>query len=196
MANNGSNQSVDIPKMIDLLWKEARLDSSQTDFDDRLKQKRNKLEKNGQPTYDSVDLERRSQKDKNSDDDFIELGILKLCLYSIPFGMPRGLLRCMPCGSTSKASESAMKEDRMKIRRSGGELISHDVSMCSICRNSVGCPACSMAEMEGYDDDLLLVEEYKKSAEIKSSPSPISSPRVDDVGEIVEVVINRRQSKK
>jgi hypothetical protein len=199
--------------MIHLLWEEARVEYSPKEMDDRLIQKRNKLEMKNQPSYDSVDLEKRNATEEGGDkNDLIELGILKLCLYSLQSGLPRGFpMRCLPCVSSSKTSISSFKDEKMKIKRSGGELISHDASTCSICRGSVGCPECSTVEMESYDDDLLLVEEHqkrpvenrgptkaqpKRPVEKKSSSSPKLSSKIDDDDEIVEIVLNRRSPTK
>jgi len=206
VADNGMNRSnLDIVEMINLLWEGARIENSSADIGNRLIQKRNKSELNSQPSYDSVDMEKRNGTD-DADYDLVELGILKLCLYSLPSGLQQGFPKiCLPCGTNLKLP--LYKEEKMNIKRSGGELISHDVGTCPLCRGSVGCPEWSSAEMESYEDDLLLVEEHRKrpadkKISTKELPKTIVdkkssfNPKVDDTTDTVEIVLDRGQPTK
>lgn len=118
-----SNGIDEVVLIINLLWDESR---SQKDDN----------------TSESADFEVGG----NEEDDLIELGELKLILYAVAYKQPSWFKRyCMPCGSTPATVLTS------KMKRSGGELVKHDVSQCQLCSSVLGCPKHDINE---DDDDL------------------------------------------
>jgi len=116
--------------IINLLWDEARLDKE----DLKLEEERV-----------VVDFE-LGQDDKA---DLIELGALKLTLYAVAYNQPSWFKKyCMPCKATPKTVSVS------KMKRSGGELVKHDVTKCPMCANVLGCPKHNMSNDDQEDDDL------------------------------------------
>ncbi len=72
--------------------------------------------------------------------DQIELGVLKWVIYGVPSNQPSWFSKtfCMPC--------SVVREERVypehpatKMKQKVGDLVSHDVLTCLLCRTSTGC---------------------------------------------------------
>ena len=134
----GVGGSSDLPKngvdeivlIINLLWEEARLDHD-------LKFEEEKR---------SLDYEVENAGDE---DDLIELGALKLSLFSVAYHQPSWFKKyCMPCNSTPPTITKS------KMKRSGGELVKHDVAKCYMCANALGCPK------HNTDDDDLSIDTH------------------------------------
>lgn len=72
--------------------------------------------------------------------DEIELGILKWVIYGVPSNQPSWFSKvcCMPC---SKVPEERKFPDHpiSKMKRKVGDLVSHDVLTCALCRTATGC---------------------------------------------------------
>lgn len=127
--------------IINLLWDEARLDKDDL-----------KLEE------ESVVADFELGQDDKAD--LIELGALKLTLYAVAYNQPSWFKKyCMPCKSAPKAVSVS------KIKRSGGELVKHDVTKCPMCANVLGCPKHDNGNADDEDDDL----SYDKSLTNESS---------------------------
>ena len=116
----------DLVQMIDLLWEESRAGFEDLRLDNEL-------------DNENSDLEVQS-----NDNDLIELGALKLTLYAVPYNTPSWFSKfCMPCNSVepSRAKLSRIKAEGMKVKkRSGGELVKHDIAKCKMCSNVLGYP--------------------------------------------------------
>lgn len=109
-----------IENMIDLLWREA----AQYGIHSYTNQK----------AYATIDSE-----DPALAGDIVELGVLKWMLYGIDAGQPSRFPRfCMPCGSKPISKEHPIQT--LKLRRTNGELVRHDVLTCPLCRSAAGCP--------------------------------------------------------
>eukprot|EP00551_Chaetoceros_affinis_P010751 CAMPEP_0203675126 /NCGR_PEP_ID=MMETSP0090-20130426/18926_1 /ASSEMBLY_ACC=CAM_ASM_001088 /TAXON_ID=426623 /ORGANISM="Chaetoceros affinis, Strain CCMP159" /LENGTH=806 /DNA_ID=CAMNT_0050541201 /DNA_START=214 /DNA_END=2634 /DNA_ORIENTATION=- len=118
----------DLVQMIDLLWEEAREGFEELRLD---------------TNTENSDLE---VQNNDVDNDLLELGALKLILYAVPYNTPSWFSKfCMPCGTTSTASSRAKlsheKAKNMKVKkRSGGELVKHDIARCPMCSYVLGYP--------------------------------------------------------
>ena len=112
----------DLVQIINLLWDEARTEFQGLRLHNEL-----------------TDLEIQ-----NEDDDLLELGALKLVLYAVPYNKPAWFSKfCMPCDSTEDVRYQKSMElvKTMKIKkRSGGELVRHDIGKCPLCCDTLGCP--------------------------------------------------------
>lgn len=134
MSSSASEYNAsDIIRMIELLWDDAQPDRPDLEL---------KLQ-------ESVDVEDTIQKD--SSDDLVELGILKLSLYAVTYNQPSWFQKyCMPCKRSSPSSD---------IKRSGGELVKHDTTECKMCLHSVGCPVHHIDRFIGEQDDDLSLDD-------------------------------------
>jgi glyoxylase-like metal-dependent hydrolase (beta-lactamase superfamily II) len=105
--------------------------------------------------------------------DEIELGVLKWTLYGVPSNQPSWFSKtfCMPC-SPKPRSYPEHPADHMKQK--SGELVSHDVYTCLLCRNATGC-----MEVDGTDQEQI--------PELEETPSDeameLSINVVDDIDE-------------
>jgi hypothetical protein len=128
----------EIVLIINLLWEESRLDhgSSQT-------------------ITDIADFEiGRAEKD-----DLIELGALKLTLFGVVYKQPSWFRKyCMPCRSTPEL------KDKIRLKRTGAELVKHDVAKCPMCASVLGCP-----KHDANDDDLSYDDENDNDLDNKES---------------------------
>lgn len=105
----------DVIDMIHLLWREAKLGP---------------LTSNNTTKYDSVqDVESGKA---GEDEDWLELGLLKLTLYAVPLNQsPKWFPKF--CSSINSTTETT------KYKRVNAELVRHDPVTCSICQpHSVG----------------------------------------------------------
>lgn len=120
--NAGDLRSNDLVQMINLLWEQARAEFEDLKLDN-----------------EQSDLEVQSE-----DNDLIELGALKLALYAVPYNKPSWFSKfCMPCNSKAsiRHKRSQRRADTMKTKkRSGGELVKHDIAKCPMCCDTMGCP--------------------------------------------------------
>jgi len=131
LPSDGSSEGgIDqIVLIINLLWDEARTDRN----DLQLREDR-----------EAADFELGQDEAK----DLIELGALKHTLYAVAYNQPSWFKKyCMPCNSTPPTVSTS------KMKRSGGELVKHDVTKCPLCANVLGCPL-NQEEEEEEDDDL------------------------------------------
>jgi len=125
----------EIEDMLQLLWKEAgpEMMKKRTDEED--------------PTN-------TNDHNENDMEDLLELGLLKMVLYGIaPSGLANSGGFCGICCKSDgginaaavrrrKATKKRNKRNgnESKIKRTGGELVRHDVTTCLMCRDAVGCP--------------------------------------------------------
>ena len=130
-CDGGSEGGIDqIVLIINLLWDEACIDR----HDLQLREDR-----------EAADFELGQGEAK----DYIELGALKLTLFAVAYNQPSWFKKyCMPCKSTPPTVSTS------KMKRSGGELVKHDVTKCPLCANVLGCPKHDQEEEEEEDDDV------------------------------------------
>lgn len=108
----------EVTQMISLLWQEATSDLFSLGY-----------------------IHKSNEEDiEDSNGDLIELGILKLTLYSLTQKTSCFHKVCMPCGSKPSRCNSNPEGARRKdMKRSGGELVRHDIFQCPMCSNVMGC---------------------------------------------------------
>lgn len=72
--------------------------------------------------------------------DAIELGVLKWVIYGVPSNQPSWFSKmcCMPC-SDMPVEREFPEHPISKMKQKVGELVSHDVLTCLLCRTSTGC---------------------------------------------------------
>jgi glyoxylase-like metal-dependent hydrolase (beta-lactamase superfamily II) len=72
--------------------------------------------------------------------DEIELGVLKWVIYGVPSNQPSWFSKvcCMPC-SDVPAEREFPEHPSSKMKQKVGDLVSHDVLTCLLCRTSTGC---------------------------------------------------------
>jgi len=175
-SNSNDLESNDIVQMIHLLWEAAWSDFEGLTLDD----------------------ERQDLEVQNEQKDLIELGALKLVLFAVPYNQPSWFKKyCMPCASDPRVALSAKKAETMQVRkRSGGELVRHDISKCPMCANVLGCPL-----HNGHDDDD--DDSYEEELFARGSSmgvqvvkgSPRSPGRSGDEVELREVNVHRREKE-
>ncbi len=111
------NSSPRIEDIIQLLWREAKLDYDEV-----------KLEiehPNGGDVESVVECSIKY-------DDGIELGLLKLALFGVAFNQPTTKM-CVPCfGARPIYDETSWVKG--KLRRTNGELVRHDAKSCPACQ--------------------------------------------------------------
>ncbi len=112
----------DMIQIINLLWEEARAEFEGLQLND-----------------EQSDLEVQKE-----DNDLLELGALKLLLYAVPYNRPSWFSKfCMPCDEKEKVRyiKSSERVETMKLKkRSGGELVRHDIGKCPLCHDILGAP--------------------------------------------------------
>jgi glyoxylase-like metal-dependent hydrolase (beta-lactamase superfamily II) len=72
--------------------------------------------------------------------DEIELGVLKWVMYGIPAKQPDWFSKtfCMPCSKVPEPQEFP-QHPANSMKQKSGEMVSHDVYACLLCRNATGC---------------------------------------------------------
>eukprot|EP00980_Cylindrotheca_fusiformis_P020711 scaffold7738_cov133-Cylindrotheca_fusiformis.AAC.20 len=72
--------------------------------------------------------------------DEIELGVLKWTLFGVPSNQPSWISKnfCMPCSKVPEPREFP-EHPACHMKQKAGELVSHDVYTCLLCRNATGC---------------------------------------------------------
>ena len=72
--------------------------------------------------------------------DLLELGVLKYVLYGVPANQPSWFSKmcCLPC-SNIPPPRTFPTHLAAKMHKKPGELVSHDVLQCKLCRNVTGC---------------------------------------------------------
>lgn len=120
-----------IPTIIDLLWKEASV--FVIGAEDGTSRK-----------YGDVEA---------SSIDEIELGVLKWTIYGVPANQPSWFskLCCMPCSEIPEI-EDFPDHPSSKMKQKTGDLVSHDVLTCLLCRTSTGCFQVNRVEVDDNDD--------------------------------------------
>ena len=116
-----TNDEEDISVIIKKLWKEAN-------------EYCNPMECG--KSYNSVDLESSHWHDE------IEIGMLKWLMYGVSANQPSWFSKvfCMPCSSdTSKNHIVFPEHPASAMIKKSGDLVSHDIIMCYLCRNATGC---------------------------------------------------------
>lgn len=119
--------------IINLLWEESRLDYGSL------------AKEVGENETETADFE----IGKGERDDLIELGALKLSLFGLVYNQPSWFRKyCMPCSQPPEFRE------KVKMKRTGAELVKHDVAKCPMCACVLGCPKHDGEEDDlSYDDD-------------------------------------------
>jgi glyoxylase-like metal-dependent hydrolase (beta-lactamase superfamily II) len=106
--------------------------------------------------------------------DEIELGVLKWTLYGVPSNQPSWFSKafCMPCSNANKPRiYPEHPADHMKQK--SGELVSHDVYTCLLCRNATGC-----MEVDGMDQE--------QTPELEETPSDEQMELSINVGDDID----------
>ena len=73
--------------------------------------------------------------------DEIELGLLKWLMYGVSANQPSWFSKvcCMPCGISKSQVVFPDQHPASKMNQKSGDLVSHDVIKCNLCRNATGC---------------------------------------------------------
>ena len=118
-----------IVEMIEVLWREAHFDSEAINSSDLALSDEGKMN-------EAADLEEDPVEDK---EDGIELGLLKMTLNGAALNQPSWFKKyCLPCGTKADAQPAIpVPPSIAKMRRSGGELVRHDIHACPMCRDAV-----------------------------------------------------------
>ncbi len=107
-------ETVRLEDIIALLWDEARLD--------------NKSKEEASTT----DVE------SSIDNDFIELGLLKLSMFGVAMNQPTWFSKyCAPCRQPQPEYDESSWVTTCKLKRSKGELQRHDPKTCLLCQGVV-----------------------------------------------------------
>jgi len=111
----------DISVIIKKLWKEAN-------------EYCNPKESTGNKD-NNVDLESSHWRDE------IEIGMLKWLMYGVSANQPSWFTKncCMPCSSISENQLVLLDHPASRMNKKSGDLVSHDVLTCYLCRNATGC---------------------------------------------------------
>lgn len=114
-----SEKGEDVTVIIKQLWKEARQYYAGSE--------------NGHLNGEN-DLE---LNDKSGE---IELGVLKWVLYGVPANQPSWFSKicCMPCSQLPQV-QTFPDHPATSLNQKSGDLVSHDVLACLLCRNATGC---------------------------------------------------------
>jgi len=86
--------------------------------------------------YNSLDIESSHWHDE------IEIGLLKWLMYGVSANQPSWFYKvfCMPCSpSTGETQRVYPEHPGSKMSKKSGDLVSHDVTECNLCRNATGC---------------------------------------------------------
>jgi hypothetical protein len=114
----------DVSLMIHQLWKEANQIYSQQ-------------EDNAQHFSDPESIEPQSKLWH----DEVDLGVLKWLMYGVPANQPSWMSQtlCMPCSNVSDDYRYVFPEHpACQLNKKNGELVSHDVLTCLLCRDVTG----------------------------------------------------------
>lgn len=86
--------------------------------------------------------------------DEIELGVLKWTLYGVPSNQPSWISKtfCMPCSRVPKPRKYP-EHPADKMKKKVGELVSHDVYTCLLCRNATGCMEVGEIDQQEPEED-------------------------------------------
>ena len=108
----------DLAEIIEKLWKEAHEYGIDQNDDSRLYGDDIEAEPNG---------------------DGIELGLLKWVLYGVPAHQPSWFKKafCLPCSNVPNL-KTFPDHPAASMKQKSGELVSHDVLTCLVCRNATG----------------------------------------------------------
>ena len=112
----------DVSLMIHQLWKEANQIYSQPD----------------DHTRQSSDPE--SMHSSSTWHDEVDLGVLKWLMYGVPANQPSWMSQnfCSPCSNVSDYRYVFPDHPATKMNKKSGELVSHDVLTCLLCRDATG----------------------------------------------------------
>lgn len=82
--------------------------------------------------------------------DEIELGVLKWVLFGVPSNQPSWFSKicCMPCSSVPEPATYPENHPANSMKQKGGEMVSHDVYNCLLCRNATGCLVLGQDQVE------------------------------------------------
>lgn len=87
-------------------------------------------------TYNSVDVEVFPWRDE------VEIGMLKWHMYGVSSNQPSWFSKafCIPCSpGTFKSDTEETEHPASAMDKKSGDLVSHDIIECYICRNATGC---------------------------------------------------------
>ena len=72
--------------------------------------------------------------------DEMELGVLKWTIYGVPSNQPSWFSKilCMPCSNVPEIRDFPV-HPASKMKQKAGDLVSHDILLCPLCRTSTGC---------------------------------------------------------
>jgi len=123
--NKDQGEEPCIVEMIEILWREAHFDSEAINSSDLALSDEGKTNEPTDPEEPTGDEE-----------DAIELGLLKMTLNGAALNQPSWFKKyCLPCGSKADTQPAIpVPPSIAKMRRSGGELVRHDIHVCPMCR--------------------------------------------------------------
>eukprot|EP00554_Chaetoceros_debilis_P002092 CAMPEP_0194085246 /NCGR_PEP_ID=MMETSP0149-20130528/16828_1 /TAXON_ID=122233 /ORGANISM="Chaetoceros debilis, Strain MM31A-1" /LENGTH=818 /DNA_ID=CAMNT_0038768085 /DNA_START=108 /DNA_END=2564 /DNA_ORIENTATION=- len=155
MIDDSSNAGADeIIRMINLLWKDARMER-------------------GGPISFKVDENKGDLEAEGDEHDLIQLGALKLTLFSVSYNQPTWFSKwCMPCKSSNPQGQYVSK-----MKRSGGDLVKHDTARCPMCSNALGCPKADRDTFV-YDDDDSIDDDLSYGSHPSATDAPVEKIHV------------------
>lgn len=121
-----TSEGEDISVMIRLLWNEANEYSYPKEY-------RNSEQK--KDSYDGVDVESPGHWH-----DEVEIGMLKWLMYGVTENQPSWFSKifCMPCSSIPPNNFVYPEHPASSMNKRSGDLVSHDVLTCYLCRSATG----------------------------------------------------------
>ncbi|CAJ1952422.1 unnamed protein product [Cylindrotheca closterium] len=89
----------------------------------------------------SVIMKQEFDAEMDETQDEIELGVLKWMLYGVEPTQPSCLAKtcCMPFSSNKATQREFPQHPAVHFKKKVGELVSHDIYTCKICRHATGC---------------------------------------------------------
>ena len=107
-------------------------------------------------TYNSVDVEVFPWRDE------LDIGMLKWHMYGVSANQPSWFTKafCMPCSpDTFKSDVKDEQHPAAAMTKKSGDLVSHDILECYLCRNATGCvqhKTARMSSSSNIDDSMRL----------------------------------------
>jgi len=133
-------------------------------------------------SYNTVDLESNHWHDK------IELGMLKWLMYGVTANQPSWFSKvfCMPCGSdTSKSDVVFPEHPASAMTKKSGDLVSHDIVECFLCRNATGCLQFQRNTMMSSSSENNSIISLKETESDESCPSD-GNPEIEITRSILQ----------
>jgi glyoxylase-like metal-dependent hydrolase (beta-lactamase superfamily II) len=133
----------DISFMIRQLWREANECINPKQYQKQQEQQRN--------SYNGVDVESGDHWH-----DEVDLGMLKWLMYGVTANQPSWFSKifCMPCSSLPQTQYVFPEHPASKMKQKSGDLVSHDVLTCYLCRDATGNVQVPTSRVESCSSDV------------------------------------------